>query len=72
MNNLRDYYERALQEFGKYDEGEHSLKAFHRICCCLVTYMVTGFYCCTAAVISVGPTQLTERKCHFTPSFHEI
>lgn len=25
MNNLRDYYERALQEFGTSDDGEQSL-----------------------------------------------
>lgn len=28
MNNLRDYYERALQEFGSSDDGEMSLNAF--------------------------------------------
>lgn len=40
MNNLRDYYERALQEFGTSDDGNHSLKAFNQICS-----MVTGFFC---------------------------
>ncbi len=28
MNNLRDYYERALQEFGTSDEGEQSSDTF--------------------------------------------
>lgn len=27
MNTLRDYYERALQEFGTSDDGEQSLNA---------------------------------------------
>lgn len=29
MNNLRDYYERALQEFGTSDDGNHSCKGFY-------------------------------------------
>lgn len=28
MNNLRDYYERALQEFGTSDDGKQSLKVW--------------------------------------------
>jgi len=31
MNGLRDYYERALQEFGTLDDGEQSLNAFKKI-----------------------------------------
>lgn len=32
MNNLRDYYERALQEFGTCDDGKNSLKALKQTC----------------------------------------
>lgn len=32
MSNLRDYYERALQEFGTADEGESRLKNQQKYC----------------------------------------
>lgn len=61
MNNLRDYYERALQEFGTCDDGNHSLKAFslnpgdlHVDCCCSAPI--------SASVFSVGLTQLARLK----------
>lgn len=61
MNNLRDYYERALQEFGTRDDGNHSLKAFslnpgdlHVDCYCSAPVSVS--------VISLGLTQLTRLK----------
>lgn len=48
MNNLRDYYERALQEFGTCDDGNHRFKAKYAA-------LLTGFCDRTAAVsVSLG------------------